>query len=732
MAINFTNLLHPSLNYLLRLICNVLNLNQIFAVLTIILLMVNAPTLLGSHQANVFADSIPTGPPSPDHLIQYHSKDTAGLSKMKQDMASGKALQTSNGPLATLSSNQLASSGTGFAGLDMTQSGGWYPPDVQVAAGPNHIVEMVNLEVSITDKSGTMASSYPKSLASFFGKPSSDFLSDPRVVYDSLSSKWFATLSDITTGEVLLAVSSSDDPTSSWSVHPISFGDNNNYCPDQPILGLNADKVVISTNEFSNKCGINGGGSFYVGAQYAVIDKTNLINNPGSPAVTVSFGPFSSLFSVHPAQSLSSSSSLYMVSVGSGGTSTLNFFTITGNPSTSNTVMTQNNIAITSVGVPPDAKQLGTSNLVATGDARVQDAKWFNNVLWTTFGDSCVPSGDTVQRACVHLIQLDTSSSPPSKPQDFLYAINGNYLFYPALAIDGSKNLDVVYGISSSGSYPSIAATAQTFGSTAMQQQVMLKSGTNYEGTTRYGDYFGAGVDPSSTNQVWVAGEYHTSLLSSSYWSTWIRPVDASLNSDNTNTVVTAVSPPATITPGTVLTLTATVSDTTTPSSTPTGTVSWSAGAAGGSFGSSTCLPGAGNTLVCTVTYTASASGTISATYGGDSTHASSTGTYPITVTKYSTSSSITGPTLVTHKTSNNHYTITVSDTTAPSGKVNWSVSGGGTISSSCTLSPASSSSTCTVTFKAPPTARTVIITASYVGDSTHNTSTTTKSVTIN
>ncbi len=680
--------------------------------------MIIQPSLIGS-QTNVFADSPPTGPPSPEHLILYHSKDTAGLGKMKQDMASGHALQTSSGPLATISSSQLATSGSGFAGLDMTQSGGWYPPDVQVAAGPSHIVEMVNLEVIITDKSGNTAST--ANAATFFGMPSSDFLSDPRVMYDSLSGRWFATITDITTGSVILAVSDTSDPTNTWKNYPIYFQSSTN-CPDQPILGLSSDKVVISTNEFSNKCGINGGSSFYVGAQYVVIDKTSLTSITPS-VIDKFFGPNSNLFSVHPAQSVSSSSSLYMVSVGDGSTSTLNFFTITGNPSTSVNVV-QSNLSISSVGLPPDAKQLGTNGLIATGDARIQDAKWSNNILWATFGDSCIPSGDTTQRSCVHLVQLDTTSSTP-KQQDFLYGINGNYLFYPALAIDGSKNLVVVYGISSTGSYPSLAATSQLFGSTAMQQQVLLKSGTNYEGTNRYGDYFGAGMDPG-TNRVWLAGEYHTSSLTPTYWSTWIQAVDASLNNiDNTVTGVTGS--PSPIFPGIATTLVATVSDTTTPSNTPTGTVSWNSGTAGGSFGPCVYTT-ISNNLICTVSYTASASGTISATYNGDTIHASSSGT--ITVSKFSTTSSIAGLASVPRK-SLTQYTVTVSDNTAPSGTVNWKVSGGGTITSSCTLSTSISSSTCTVNFKAPPTARNVTITATYAGDLTHSSSSVTIPVTI-
>jgi len=100
-------------------------------------------------------------------------------------------------------------------------------------------------------------------------------------------------------------------------------------------------------------------------------------------------------------------------------------------------------------------------------------------------------------------------------------------------------------------------------------------------------------------------------------------------------TTSTAVSPnPSTVTIGNTITYTATVADISPGSaSTPTGTASWSDGGAGGSFsnsGSCTLLSG-----TCSIVYAPAStlgSVTITATYGGDPTHAGSSGTSSLTV----------------------------------------------------------------------------------------------------
>jgi len=92
---------------------------------------------------------------------------------------------------------------------------------------------------------------------------------------------------------------------------------------------------------------------------------------------------------------------------------------------------------------------------------------------------------------------------------------------------------------------------------------------------------------------------------------------------------VTSITPnPATIVQGSNVQLTATLGDASNPSEIVSGNVSWSDGNAGGSFGQAYCTL---SSNVCSVSYTPSVNSqdavTITATYGGDSSHSSSSGT---------------------------------------------------------------------------------------------------------
>ena len=434
--------------------------------------------------------------------------------------------------LAASSSSSPVSVLSGFDGLDQIQSCTCVPPDVQVAAGPNHIVEMVNLEGEIFSKQGMTNKTF--TLASFF-KTGSDSISDPKVLFDSTSGRWFASLVDVTLGSVLVGVSTTSDPTGTWTLYALSAGGN---LPDQPIIGVSNDEFVASVNDFFSHS--------FVGAQYWVLNKSEMLT--GSTVSFATSGANGGFFSIHPVQSLSSTKTQYMVgnivSRKALVTNSVEFFSVAGVPGVSTVTANTTALTVSTLGIPPGGVQPGTTSTVNTGDFRVQDAAWFMEKLWYGLNDACTPSGDTQVRSCVRLGMIDTATSPATVKQDFDFGINGQYLFYPALKIDNNGDLDLVYGYSSSTVFPSLAITSQavTDPVNSLTQSQTLRSGSAADTSTRYGDYFGSGLDPSNPSIVWVAGEYHSSTTGAcgsfgSCWSTFIgsitmvSPIPVSINS---------------------------------------------------------------------------------------------------------------------------------------------------------------------------------------------------------
>src|SRR5438094_9618476 len=72
-----------------------------------------------------------------------------------------------------------------------TLGGAVHPPDANLAVGPDHVFEIVNFSGRISNKSGGTVTSF--ALDGFFGTTADEFAGDPRVLYDAISGRWFAT-----------------------------------------------------------------------------------------------------------------------------------------------------------------------------------------------------------------------------------------------------------------------------------------------------------------------------------------------------------------------------------------------------------------------------------------------------------------------------------------------------------------------------------------------------------
>jgi hypothetical protein len=456
----------------------------------------------GNQTSTSTSTSLSTSP-SPSTAKEANNNNVSNNTPRSAAAVAAPTISTSTTTTSTTTS-------TGFNGLSEGQIGGfYYPPDVQVAVGPNYIMEMNNLEGKTFTKTGGSISTF--SLHPFFVISSSDEITDPRIMYDTGSGRWFASISDLTLNTVKVAVSTSSIPNA-FKIFNFKFSN----CPDYPTIGLNDDKFAVSVNLFASVC--NGG---YAGVQYYIINKSYMIGATSTPIYSRS-SPNTSIFSLQPIQSSSSTPTLYMATVGDDLSTHATVYSFSKPPSTSNVPTSIVNYPIQTTHIPPNAIQRGTSNQVDTGDARILDTSWYNGRLWLTFNDACTPSGDVQTRSCIRLIQINTPTS--SLSQDFDVGAKAAYYFYPALRMDSSSNLLVVFGASSSNIYPSIFATGQAAtGGPLDSSPLTLKNGTYPETTSRFGDYFGAAVDPSNTSIVWEAGEYHLSSLWSTFIATMLR-----------------------------------------------------------------------------------------------------------------------------------------------------------------------------------------------------------------
>jgi hypothetical protein len=393
------------------------------------------------------------------------------------------------------------------------------PPDVQDAVGGSQVVELVNLEGKVWTKAGAVVSSF--TLSSFF-ITGSDFISDPKVLYDNLTGRWFASILDVTNGTIHVAVSKNGSASGSWVVFVVGGSPAGDF-PDQPILGVSTGLVVLGGNQYVYAT------SAFVGGQVWALNKSTMLT--GATTYYTTFGPHAGWFSMHPVHSIGPTPKEYVVMT--SGTKVVDLFNLTGRPSATTSAHLSAAFALTvsAFSVPPAAPQKGTAKKVDTSDDRVQDAVWRSNTLWMTFDTGCKPTGDATTRACVRVDQISTLGTA-SVVEDFNLNLSKTYLFYGSLGLDGALDVVISFGYSNASVYPGFDVTAHLAGtgSGAHLAFTTLVKGTasatvacNSASVCRWGDFYGAGADPTSPN-IWVAGEYVTTT---SYWATYLAQVRA-------------------------------------------------------------------------------------------------------------------------------------------------------------------------------------------------------------
>jgi hypothetical protein len=423
-----------------------------------------------------------------------------------------------------------------LVGLNDAAGGGFEPPDVQVAAGPGFVVEIVNLAARVWKTGGGPPQLVETVPLSAIFRTSGDRLTDPRVVYDAASGRWFASLSDEDRNSVLLGASRSDDPTAAWSVY--SFPAKG--CADQPRLGIDDTVVVLGADVFDN---CTEGFLPSIGAELWTVNKQQVLDGAAQVA-WASSGPDHAFASFAPVQSLSPTPTEYVVAVDNPTSRVVHLLTVDGVPPAAVRVQAVGSVGIPALSAPPDGLEpspgiFGRAT-IATNDDRVLDSVWENGKLWFSANTACVPTGDTQLRACARIVELATATSAVDWSVDLGQA-NAS-IYYPAVRPDGAGNVVVAYGESSGTIGPQLVVQARSPDGTFTAPVLAAASSGSHVGN-RYGDYFGAARDPVDPSVIWVAGETGADVLGGRGWSTAVASVEVTGAGVTPPTAATAPPP---------------------------------------------------------------------------------------------------------------------------------------------------------------------------------------------
>jgi hypothetical protein len=395
-----------------------------------------------------------------------------------------------------------------FVGQDSRQSN-VNPSDTQLAVGPTAVVQAVNSSIAIYAPTGQLLQQ--QTLGQFFSgggiDRSRDSTTDPRVLWDPVSGRFFAVMFDITRLEIVLAVTTTADPLGPRTVVAMSSAG----CTDQPRLGT-SDAVVVVTDDLFSSC--SGFGRF-VGGEIVVLNKQDLLAGVAAPRRT-RFGPDLRFAAVTPAASLVSTATEYLVAVGDSNDE-LQLFAVNGTEAGSlpfRTVKLGSPFAETE-----EVPQRGSVQPVDPGDNRIQNVVFDAGRLWATSGVGCGPDRD-----CARVVELEPTA-PRLVRETQVQLPNGRSLLYPAVMPDARGNVVVGFSFSSPTDFPGFGYTyVRPDGQVAVPLDLLPGSAAQNSG--RFGDYSGAARDPADAARIWVSSQIGTAVNGSTLdWSSGIAAV---------------------------------------------------------------------------------------------------------------------------------------------------------------------------------------------------------------
>ena len=398
------------------------------------------------------------------------------------------------------------------------------PPDIEIAAGTNYVVETTNQQFSIYTKAGAFVNRI--TINSLFTPTGGSGYFDPHVVYDASNGRFIvASDGNYSNGDggVFLAISQTNDPTGNWYVYSFDGIGNTSDFLDYPMLGFNTNWVVVTCNDFI-------GGSSPVYAKIFVLNKASLYSGTEGTLTSVTD---QTSYSICPAQTNDASQTTeYLVedyNGNSGGSGYVRLSTVTGAASSpayavGKTLGVTNPWSETAV----NAKQLGNSNAINTDDTRISFAVVTGGSMWfshTVFLPSTKPTYSGVD-------WYQINPATPSVTQYGRLATSGTFNYYPCINVNSNGDALLGYSVSSTTQYAGAAYAfhAAADAANTMESGIVYKAGvagyykTYGGGRNRWGDFSGTAVDPVD-NSFWNANEWAST---SNNWGTQIANVAAS------------------------------------------------------------------------------------------------------------------------------------------------------------------------------------------------------------
>ncbi len=402
------------------------------------------------------------------------------------------------------STKSLGGPDFGFLGITQTPL---TPPDVGMAAGPLHVVEIVNGAIAYFQENGTFqfqqAIDGPGGFWSSVG--ANGFIFDPEVVFDPLSQRFMAMACERSGNAFfLLAVSDDSDPNGTWfkyrfNVTPAA-GDTD---IDSPNIGVDSQAVYLSADFF-------GPDKFLV----FMVQKAPLLT--GGAPTTKSLLIVGSQSYGTPVMHTAAPAFYMAQAFETASSNMLRLHAITdplGTP-----VDTTFDLTVPTYTQPEDPPQNGTAVRPETFEARFWSAFFRNGRLFATHHQGTTR---VLQRWYeINMANWPTSGTPTLVQSGTIDPGPNVRTFFGSIGADSQGNIGLTYARSGPGEFISMARSYHLVGSPAGSSTpaVIMKASNAPDTSGRWGDYSSTVADPQFDRVFWGAHEFGQN----GNWATWV------------------------------------------------------------------------------------------------------------------------------------------------------------------------------------------------------------------
>jgi hypothetical protein len=400
------------------------------------------------------------------------------------------------------------------------------PPDTQGTVGPNHLMVVLNSNVTIETRTGAVLSSVP--IASFWSSLGGiNDAYDSRVLFDRDANRWIISSGSNAvspTAYILIGVSQTNDPTLAWNLYKVPVDASGASWADYPTLGFNGDWIVVQTNVFTVS------ESAFVASNIYAFDKADLYAG-GAGQYTVFHDPTG--FTDYPAVTHDDTlATEYLVRNWDGASGTLRVSTITGAVGaevlTVGVAFPKGANAWQDTAAENFAPQLGSSARIDTDDDRIENCVYRNGSVWaaqTVF----FPATGTPTRASAQWWQIDTAGGSVGVVQQLGKRDDPSGAFdyaYPTLDVNADDDMMIGYSRFGASQYASANYSYRLHSDppNTLETDTVFKAGeAPYfkdfgTGDNRWGDYSNVAVDPLNDVNLWTIQEY---AGTDNTWGTW-------------------------------------------------------------------------------------------------------------------------------------------------------------------------------------------------------------------